>query len=308
MSFYFENPAMVKFYPYISDYEVRYKKECMRLIESITEDNILQHLSERRVDIDKYINNRAHALFLEVRAAIINYNMHPEQPIPHFAKLDRGFGYIPFENDLPRVIIIQRKEHTPATYLPEYKCIAAYLLNKNFEFDSESYTILDEQLEKSFAHELGHYWDVDSAKGRGIHFKAAGQFNKKNIAPYVNNRSEKSAFTKEIELEVMNYITDPRIFTTLLFYPDEEQQKELRDAINWVIYKIKTKDKDKLGPVLNNLSNKNLHQLYRDVYEYCVEEFIKLKNSSGMPRFGSSVRSKLLNNDLYNAWVKDHKF
>lgn len=298
---------MIKFYPYISDYESKYKKECLRLIENITEDNILQQLSERRVDIDKYINNRARSLFLEVRAAIINYQINPKQNISHFFKLNHGFGYIPFESDLPKIIIIQRKKHTPAVYLPDKKCIAAYLLNDKFEFDKESYIIIDEQLEKSFAHELTHYWDVDTAAGRGIHFKAAGKFNSKNIVPYVNNQSEKSAFTKEVELEVLNYIEDPRLFTILSILPDEEQREELHNIINDVIYKIKSEDKDTLGPVLNNLSNKKLHQLYRDVYEYCVEEFFKLKGTSNKNSLGSSIRKKFLDNDLYNNWVKNHR-
>lgn len=283
---------------YINNSLTNIEKVFYTLLENIS-------LEEKKSDLDRYYLNMANTLCNDLKMTIVDYENKGKSDkllITH-----NGWRFIPEnQNELPNIYLVKRKSGTLAEWINKFNCIVLYILNDNNQIDNLTKQYISISLSNTLAYELTHYFTDTraSAAGRSIP-KAA---NSNDLTKYYNDKSEIEAFTKSLENYAFNDVKNsiPILHSGITI---EDQVDLLGTILNTSLYDCKSNKNNEFYEFLNHLTEPNLKKVYKDVYQYAIDEYIKnFAYTDYSTNMQTMLRKKLYNSDLLNAWFKQHKF
>lgn len=281
---------------YIKQYTDDIRKSFYLLVENIS-------LEERKVDLDKYYVDTAKDLCNELKLAIIDYEESGKSN--KLIKLNTGWAFIPEDSSfLPNFYLDKRNVDTYGKWLPKLNAIVLYILDDTYNIDDITKQYISNILENVLIHELAHYYNDSAKKGTGRSLRIQN-YNSNNQA-YYNDKEEMDAITKELENTIYTDLKQTLDFAKQTLTIDD-QCNFINDALRSELYYYKNNKNSEFNKFLTNLTQENLKKVYKDIYNYCINEYLKSFNPY-QNNLGKKLKSKLYNSDAMNAWFKQHKF
>ena len=288
------------------------KESYLKKILNINENNIVEILNEKKADLDRYTINLAEDLLEELKLCLVVYIHNGNKNTDNIIKMKNGMIYFkPTNKDLNlHIYLNKRNNDNPGGYNNKLNTLLINVLNDKYEIDEITIALLNSiGMLTTFGHELAHYIS-DSRK------KAAGKplnlniykKDKINYRTYINNTEEINSLIKEVEIDCMKKLNE---YLPVLFkYLDIEDQKDyFADTFKFIMNNYKNDKSSRFYEPFNNLDNKNLNKVYKDTYNYCLDEFLKYKIVYDDNQIiNTKIKKRINNSDALNKWLSDHKF
>lgn len=269
------------------------------LLEDVT-------LEEKKADLDRYYLNISNNLCNELKIAIIEYENTNKSN--NFIITKNGWKFIPNnQKELPEIYLAKRKNNDElAEWIRKLNCIVLFILDDNNQIDNITKQCISTKLENALAHELTHYFTDSRAlsSGRSVSIPTDPNNQKK----YYNDKNEIEAYTKSLENFVFTNVKNnlPILHSGIVI---EDQVNLLGTILNNTLNTCKTAKTNDFYKFLNNLTENNLKKVYKDIYQYVIDEYIK---NFAFTDYNTNMKTlltkKLYNSDLLNAWFKQNKF
>ena len=284
------------------------KETYLKQIININENTITKLLTEKKADLDRYTINLAHDLLQELKGALISYELNQFKNTENIIK-DKG-GRLYFKpkeihTSLPYIFLDQRTPNVPGEYFPKLNALLLHILDDNFIIDNTTKALLNTNgMENTLAHELAHYISDSRriASGKSLNF-----IKNNNQTTYNNDPEELNSITKELEMDCMRDL-DYALKTIFPFLSVDDQKEYFKEALTDILKDCKNNNQNRFYNFLNNLTPKNLNKVYKDVYNYCLDEYLKNKMIYDDTAAMIKKRKRIHNSDFYHKWLSDHKF
>jgi len=261
--------------------------EMANYLNTITPHKIRQILIEtdntvkRTADLAKIkrISNTINGVLQNLVINTLNFNI-PQPNHQRFIKTIDG---------IPDICLIPKEKGKAAGYNLKNDIIYLYILNKDGTYNPIDLinSIANNSIKNAIEHEMTHQIDWTDSKAASRPFKIA---KTTNTPEYSDNENEINAITNQIityiEDNLKQTATNIRTIKSKPYkiYP---WPNAITDGINLLLSDLYKTD---FKNTLNNMSDENLHRMYRTIYEYFYKQLLN--------------QYKIDNPDQYNAELK----
>lgn len=261
--------------------------EMANYLNTITPYKIRQILIEtdnavkRTADLAKIkrISNTINGVLQNLVINTLNFNI----PQPNHQR------FIKTINGIPDICLIPKEKGKAAGYNLKNDIIYLYILNEDGTYNPIDLinSIANNSIKNAIEHEMTHQIDWTDSKAAGKSFKIT---KTTNTPEYSNNDNEINAITNQIityiENDLKQTATNIRTIKSKPYkiYP---WPNAITDGINLLLSDLYKTD---FKNTLNNMSDENLHRMYRTIYEYFYKQLLN--------------QYKIDNPDQYNAELK----
>ena len=284
---------------------IKDKKSYLQLMENVTELNIRELLTEKRTNLDKYYLELAKNLYRELISSLASYEKDKKNK-DYFAKLPGGFFYFrpQIVKGLPDIMLGPRNEEFSGKYNIPRRIIYLAILDEDFTVDDKARELLINKVESLIAHELSHYLNHIKEKGAGV--------NLDDHKIYSNNKEELDSLIREFESQVMKDLET----TFYIVYRNQAcfdmKGNDIEEVFNKFFNNIlqaytQNKHSD-FYKRFKDLTDKNFHKVYKEIYNYCVEHFLQKQDSFHRDRIINGYFNKYNELPELKKWLADHKF